>query len=149
MQYYGNAARDRQTDRQTDTQMPVTDIHRQIWQYVVIATKPMHRLQICPTVHTYRAPPTIPPSYIRVHAVVWECGERQTDRCTSPIYILYRPRVTRNVMTLGQMVPHRFSSFTCTGREPLRLSDADLSAGRPSILSPNQQCQSPAGNSQH
>ena len=25
------------------------------------------------------APPTIPPSYIRVHAVVWECGEGHTD----------------------------------------------------------------------
>jgi len=23
--------------------------------------------------------PTIPPSYIRVHAVVWECGKGQTD----------------------------------------------------------------------
>jgi len=26
--------------------------------------------------------PTIPPSYIRVRAVVWECGEGQTDRET-------------------------------------------------------------------
>ena len=25
---------------------------------------------------------TIPPTYIRVRAVVWECGERQTDRHT-------------------------------------------------------------------
>jgi len=24
--------------------------------------------------------PTIPPTYIRVRAVVWECGEGQTDR---------------------------------------------------------------------
>jgi len=30
-------------------------------------------------VHNYTAPPTIPPSYIRVRAVVWECGEGQTD----------------------------------------------------------------------
>ena len=40
---------------------------------VVIATKPvhrLHRLQIHLTVHKYRAPPTIPPSYIPVHAVV-------------------------------------------------------------------------------
>jgi len=28
------------------------------------------------------APPTIRPSYIRVCAVVWECGEEQTDRHT-------------------------------------------------------------------
>jgi len=26
------------------------------------------------------APPTTPPSYIRVHAIVWACGRRQTDR---------------------------------------------------------------------
>jgi len=26
--------------------------------------------------------PTIPPTYIRVRAVVWECGEGQTDRHT-------------------------------------------------------------------
>ena len=32
--------------------------------------------------HNYRAPPTIPPSYTRFCAVVWECGEGQTDRHT-------------------------------------------------------------------
>jgi len=51
-------------------------------RYVVIATKPVHRLQICPIVHNYRAPPTIPPCYIRVRAVVWECGEGHTHRQT-------------------------------------------------------------------
>jgi len=40
----------------------------------------MQRLQIRPIVHNYRALPTIPLSYIRVFAVVWECGEGQTDR---------------------------------------------------------------------
>ena len=49
---------------------------------VVIATKSMHRLQIHPIVHNQRAPPTIPPSYIQVHAVVWECGEGQTETDT-------------------------------------------------------------------
>jgi len=45
--------------------------------------KPVHRLQIRPIVRNYGAPPTIPQSYIRVHAVVWECGEGQkTDRQT-------------------------------------------------------------------
>jgi len=29
-----------------------------------------------------RGTPTIPPSYIRVRAVVWACGEGQTDRHT-------------------------------------------------------------------
>jgi len=53
---------------------------------VVIATKPMHQLQICPIVHNYRTPSTIPLSYIRVRAIVWECSERQTD--PRPIYIL-------------------------------------------------------------
>jgi len=29
-----------------------------------------------------QAPPTIPASYVRIRAVVWECGEGQTDRHT-------------------------------------------------------------------
>jgi len=40
-------------------------------RYVVIATKPVDRLQIRPVVHNYGAPPTIPPTYIPVPAVVW------------------------------------------------------------------------------
>jgi len=50
--------------------------------------------------------PTTPPSYIRVRAVVWACGEGQTDRYTHtedrrawPIYISRRLRLTRNVTT--------------------------------------------------
>jgi len=35
-----------------------------------------------PNRHQLDGTPTIPPSYIRVHAVVWECGEGQTDRHT-------------------------------------------------------------------
>jgi len=50
---------------------------------VVVATKSVHRLQIRPIVHDWRAPPTIPPSYVRVHAVVWEWGRRQTDTQTA------------------------------------------------------------------
>jgi len=45
-------------------------------------TKPVHRLQIRPIMHNQRAPTTIPPTYIRVRAVVWECGEGQTNRQT-------------------------------------------------------------------
>ena len=52
-----------------------------IRHYIVIATKPMHRLQIHPSVHNQRAPSTIP-SYIQIRAVLWECGEGQTDRYT-------------------------------------------------------------------
>ena len=51
-------------------------------RYVVTSTNPVHRLQIRPIVHNYRAPPTTPPSYIQVRAVVWECGEGQTHRHT-------------------------------------------------------------------
>ena len=50
--------------------------------YVVIATKPAHRLQIRPIVHSYSESPTIPPCYIRVRVVIWECGEGQTNRHT-------------------------------------------------------------------
>ena len=49
---------------------------------VVIATHPVHRLQIRPIVHKWRASPTTPPSYIRVRAVVWACGRGQTDTHT-------------------------------------------------------------------
>jgi len=51
-------------------------------RYVVIATKSVHRLQIRSMVHTYRGHPYHYPSYIRVRAVVWECGEGPTDRQT-------------------------------------------------------------------
>ena len=51
-------------------------------RYVAIATQPIHRLQIRPIVHNQGASPTTPPSYIRVRAVVWACGRRQTDRQT-------------------------------------------------------------------
>ena len=55
-------------------------------RYVVIATKPVHRLQIYPIMHNYREPPTtIPPTYIRGRAVVWECGEGQADRHTDAL----------------------------------------------------------------
>jgi len=48
-----------------------------------------------------RAPPTISPTYIWVRAVVWECGEGQTDTRTHtrtcPIHISPRLCLTRNV----------------------------------------------------
>jgi len=58
----------------------LTDISRS--GYVVIATKPVHRLQIRPIAHNQSAPPIIPPTYIRVRAVLCECGEGQTDTQT-------------------------------------------------------------------
>jgi len=81
-------------------------------RYVVIAMKPVHRLQICPIVHNYRASPTIPPSYIRICAVVWECGKGETHRRAWPIYILPRLRLTRNVMTLLSTTTYKKYSFT-------------------------------------
>jgi len=70
-------------------------------RFVVIATKPVHQLQIRPIVHTYGAPSTIPTSCIRVRAVVWEFGEVQTDKTHRrlwPIYILPPLRLMWNVM---------------------------------------------------
>ena len=70
------------------------------YAYVVTATKPVHRLQIRPIVHNGRHR-YHSPSYIRVCAVVWECGEGQTDRQTHrrpwPIYILPGLSLMRNV----------------------------------------------------
>ena len=84
---------------------------------VVIATNSVHRLQIRPTVHSWRAPTPIPPSYIRVCAVVWECSEGQTDRYTErhahrwpwPVYILPRLCLTRNVNIVEDRA-HKFWS---------------------------------------
>ena len=47
--------------------------------------------------------PTIPQRYIQVHAVVWKCGEGQTDTQTNrrpwPTYISLRLCFTRNVIS--------------------------------------------------
>jgi len=53
-------------------------------RYVVIATKPVHRLQIygLPNSAQLGCTPYYSPSYIRVRAVVLECSEGQTDRHT-------------------------------------------------------------------
>jgi len=44
--------------------------------------KPDHGLQIRPNSAQLGETPTIPPSYIRVHALVWACDKEQTDRQT-------------------------------------------------------------------
>ena len=51
-------------------------------RYVAIATQPVPRLQIRLIMHNQGATSTTPPSYIRVHAVVWAYGRRQTDTQT-------------------------------------------------------------------
>ena len=73
--------------------------------HVVIVTILVHRLQISPILHNYRAPRAIPPSYIRVRVVMWECGEgqayTQTDTqtaVTTEAYITRRLRLTRKVI---------------------------------------------------
>jgi len=71
-------------------------------RYVVIATKPVHRLQIYPIMHNYREPPTtIPPTYIRGRAVVWECGEGQADRHTDALdqYTFHLGYASRELLT--------------------------------------------------
>jgi len=50
-----------------------------VLRYVVVATKSVHRSKIRPIVEST---PSILPSYIRVRAVVWKCGEEQTDTQT-------------------------------------------------------------------
>jgi len=49
---------------------------------VAIATQPVHRLQIRPIMHNYRASHTTPPSYIRVRAIVQACDRGQTHTQT-------------------------------------------------------------------
>ena len=50
--------------------------------------------------------PTILPSYIRVHAVVWEYdeGQTQTHRQRWPIYILARLCLTRSVIKISVLL---------------------------------------------
>jgi len=68
-------------------------------RYVVIATKPMHRL------HNYRAPPTIPPTYIWVCAVVWDWGKGQTDKQTAMNNIHFALATPHaNVMTHSEVL---------------------------------------------
>ena len=76
--------------------------------YVVIATKPVHGAPFAnePSSAQLEGTPYFPPSYTRVHAVMWECGEGQTDTQTGaqthrrpwPIYISLRLCLTRNVI---------------------------------------------------
>jgi len=69
---------------------------------------PPNRAQLESTLYT------APPTYICVHAVVWECGEVQTDRHTEvhrrpcPIYTSPRLRLARNVLTSLQFQPFSF-----------------------------------------
>jgi len=49
-------------------------VYMAISLHVVIATKPVHRLQISPIVDQYHSP-----KLHRARTVVWECGEGQTE----------------------------------------------------------------------
>jgi len=71
------------------------------------SNEPMHPLQICLIVHNWRAPHTIPQTYVWVHAVVWECGEGQTGTCTD---------VTNMHFTLA--TPHMKCNFHLLKAEP-------------------------------
>jgi len=64
----------------TERVQALADISRS--RYVAIAMQPVHRLQIRPIVHNHGASPTIPPSYIRVRAVMWAYGHEQAHRHT-------------------------------------------------------------------
>jgi len=80
-----------------------------LFTYVVIAMKPVHRLQIRRIVHNYRAPPTIPSTNIWVHAVVWECSKGQTNTQTAVTNIhftLAMPHVKCNNKALRELIPH-------------------------------------------
>ena len=71
-----------------------------VWCYVVIYNKTRARIANPPNSAQLEGHPIR--SYIRVHAVVWECGEAQTgtqtDRRPWLIYISPPLRLTRNVI---------------------------------------------------
>ena len=128
---------------------------KRLWWYVVIATKPMHRLQIRPIVHNQRALSTIPSSYIRIRAVLWECGEGQTHRHTDghrrswPLYTSHFLQFTRNVIIKGRHITAeealRFSLWgsaqaahnnkTCSAAHALWHTYTQVLFNQPSVLS--------------
>jgi len=57
--------------------------------------------------------PTIPPSYIRIRAIVWTCGRRQTDTQTQVSTIHFAPsiRLTRNVISILTFLKSKFQLF--------------------------------------
>ena len=73
-----NPTQHKQTTPGTEPVQALTDISHSV--LCCHSNKTVHRLQIHTIVHNKRAPSTIPPTYIRVRAVVWECGEGQTHR---------------------------------------------------------------------
>ena len=80
---------------------------------VAIATQPVHRLQIRPTVHKYGGIPyTTPPCYIRYRAIV--CGhaaaDRQTDTQTQTrVTTMHFASSTRNVIMRTRILQSIFS----------------------------------------
>jgi len=58
--------------------------------------------------------PTIPPNYIRVRAVVWECGEGQTDTRTAVTNIHFAlavPHAKYNDLEIDTHVPIQWPLF--------------------------------------
>jgi len=76
-------------------------------RYIVIATKSVHRLQICPIVHNQEHSLPFPKLHPGPCSTVGECSEGQTDRQTHrqadtqtwPLYISRRLRLARNLIT--------------------------------------------------
>jgi len=65
--------------------------------------------------------PTIPPTYIQVCAVVWECGEGQTDRHTdtqTTVITIYFASATPHALHIGLVG----LTSTATGRKNFALS---------------------------
>jgi len=71
------------------------------------ATKTVHQLQVCSIVHNYGTPAIILQSYIRVCAVLWECGKGQTNRknkqmAMTNIHFTSATATPQNVITIQQ-----------------------------------------------
>ena len=97
--------------------------------HVVTATKPVDRLHIRPILHNWRAPIPFPQLTSEfLHAVVWVCGEGQTDGHTHtqihrrawPIFIWRRLQLTRNLtsQTFWRVCcPLRPNAACCAAKE--------------------------------
>jgi len=108
---------------------PLADISHS--RHIATAMKPMHQLQIHPTVHDEGAPPTIPPHYIVVRAVVWECGEGQTDRHTDAhdqytFCVMYDSHKTETFIRNTEILQHKINTKK---QKPGLVASYDLQSG--------------------
>jgi len=81
------------------------------WHFTLHSNATRVMIANLPNTAQLQGTPTIPPSYIWVRAVVWECGEGQTDTQTTDTH----PAMTNIHFTLA--TPHAKCNYTVSGKK--------------------------------